>query len=47
MKALGGLSSGFALLVVLLVVSGVAVADAGQQSQVTRGDPFASCPAPA
>ena len=46
MKALGGLSSGFALLVVLLVVSGVAVADAGQQSQVTRGDPFASCPAP-
>ncbi len=30
----------------LVVVRGVAVADAGPQSQVTRGDPFASCPAP-
>jgi len=48
MKKLGRLSSAFALAGALLVVSGVAVADAGpQQRQVTRGDPFASCPAPA
>ena len=46
MKALGGLWSVFALLGVVLVVSGVAVADSGPQRQVTRGDPFASCPAP-
>jgi hypothetical protein len=47
MRALGVWSSTCALLGVVLVVSGVAAADAGPQQQlVTRGDPFASCPAP-
>src|SRR6478672_10483154 len=44
MKARNGLLS-LVLGVVVLVVSAVAVAAAGEQ-RVTKGDPFAGCPAP-